>query len=150
MGIQKRPNQLRKGRKKVWRAFLQNKVYSTLEYEVFKHRHQAYKSLQHEAQEQCLTHHMDSNIRCAKNQKILSVAVKSQTLISGSNSLGFHIHTFRKKRVFSLSKSHQMQTKAEWVPCSIHEAKCVGMGMKVPLLNSGNKNKAFGFNVLLP
>lgn len=57
------------------------------------------------------------------------MVVKRKALIAESISLGFHIHTFRKKerkKVFSFKIS--LDAKAEWITYSIHEAKNVGMG----------------------
>ena len=85
-----------------------------------------HESLYHHAQAECLAHYMYSNICCEKKLRKYSVAVKSKTLISGSISLGFHLHTFRKKEKNSLVKI-SLDAKAEWITCSIHEAKYVGM-----------------------
>ena len=52
------------------------------------------------------------------------MAVKSKTLIFGSVSLGFHVHTFRKKeKKCSLIIKILLDAKTEWITCYIHEAK---------------------------
>lgn len=69
---------------------------------------------------------MYSNICCEKKFRKYSVAIKSKILISGPISLGFLLHTSRKKEKNSLVKI-SLDAKAEWITCSIHEAKYVGM-----------------------
>ena len=56
------------------------------------------------------------------------MAVKSKTLIFGSISFGFHIHTFRKKeKKYALIIKILLDAKTEWITCYIREAKHVDM-----------------------
>lgn len=73
---------------------------------------------------------------CKKKNLENTVVVKSKTLISGSLSLCFHTHTFRKKEKSSLTVKISIDAKEEWITYSLHEAKYVGIEHEISPLNS--------------